>query len=85
MLQGQVNNAVNILDMKTMDRKAWHARENGTMPGHVGKINMILIIPYCRHDYEPENILDKERIMGTYISSAREHEMVDIKLQKQAM
>jgi hypothetical protein len=32
-----------------------------------------------------ENILDRERIVGNYISSAREYEMVDIKLQRQAI
>ena len=71
--------------MKTLDRKAWHGRENGNMPGYVGKNNVILIIPYVRHDQNPENILDRERVMGTYISSARPYEMVDIKLQRQAV
>ena len=73
------------LDMKTVDRRTWHARENGNLPGYVGKDNVIWLIPYVRNDDHPENILDRERIVGTYISSARQFEMVDIKFQRQAI
>lgn len=71
--------------MKTLDRKRWHGRENANFPGMPGKQNIFLIIPYVRNDDYEENILDRERIFGTYISSAREYEMVDIKLQNQAL
>lgn len=85
MIRGQTDNVLTNLDMKTVDRRAWHARENGNLPGHAGKGNIILLIPYVRNDDHPENILDRERICGVYISSARACEMVDIKFQRQAI
>ncbi len=85
MIKGQVNNVISTMDMKTIDRKAWHARENGNFPGVPGKDGVILLIPYVRPDDDYENILDRDRICGIYISSARPHEMVDIKFQRQAI
>lgn len=85
MIKSQYNNVNNMMDMKTLDRKAWHGRENGNVGGHSGKKNVFLLIPYVRPDEGQENILDRERICGTYISSARAHEMVDIKFQRQAI
>ena len=77
---------MSALDGKTLDRKRWHDRENANFPGiNKGKQNVIMLIPYVRPDDFEENILDRERICGTYISSAREFEMVDIKLQRQAI
>lgn len=78
-------NAMNELDMKTLDRKRWNDRENGNLPGYAGKKNIFMLKPYVRSDDYGENILDRERVCGTYISSAREFEMVDIKLQRQAI
>lgn len=85
MIKGQVNNVISSMDMKTLDRKIWHGRENGNLPGYSGKDNIILLIPYVRPDEGPENILDRDRICGIYISSARPYEMVDIKFQRQAI
>lgn len=84
-IQGQVNGAYANLDMKTLDRKRWHDRENANFPGMAGKKNIFFIIPYVRNDHYEENMLDRDRVFGTYISSAREFEMVDIKLQNQAI
>ena len=86
MLRGMPNNAMASLNGSTLDRKRWHDRENAHFPGvNQGKQSVILLIPYVRPEYDEENILDRERICGTYISSAREFEMVDIKLQRQAI
>ena len=84
-IQGQVHGAYRSLDTKTLDRKRWHDRENANFPGMAGKKNIFFIIPYVRNDYGGENMLDRSRVFGTYISSAREFEMVDIKLQNQAV
>jgi hypothetical protein len=86
MITGQMNSAVSVLDMKTLDRKRWHDRENANFPGHyAGKRNVIMCKPYVRNDDYGENILDRERVFGIYISSAREFEQVDLKLQRQAI
>lgn len=81
-----IPDAMSSLSGSTLDRKRWHDRENANIPGvNQGKQSIIMLIPYVRPDDYAENILDRERICGTYISSAREFEMVDIKLQRQAI
>ena len=53
-----------------------------------GRLDFIIFTdlhPPTRAEDGRENILDRERIVGNYISSAREYEMVDIKLQRQAI
>ena len=82
---GMTDNVFTNMPSKSLDRQKWNDRENGNLPGYTGKQNIIVLIPYCRSDDGPENILDRERIVGTYISSAREYENVDIKLQRQAI
>ena len=53
---------------------------------HMARGNMHSLTPsFYRSEDGKENILDRERIVGNYISSAREYEMVDIKLQRQAI
>jgi hypothetical protein len=85
MVNGRADNANSNLDMNTLDRRAWHERENGNFPPTtVGKRNIIYLKPYMRNEDSEENILDRERICGVYISSARPFEQVDIKLQRQA-
>lgn len=82
---GQIDSTSTNMDMKTLDRKKFHERENANFPGYAGKRNIFYVIPYVRGDYHEENILDRERVFGTYISSARPFEMVDLKLQRQAI
>lgn len=84
-VHGGVSNAMSVLETKTVDRKRWNDRENGNLPGYAGKKNVFMLKPYVRNDDYDENILDRERVCGIYISSAREFEMVDIKLQRQAI
>lgn len=84
-IQGAMGSTMVNLDGKTLDRKRWNDRENGNLPGYAGKKNIFMLKPYVRCDDYGENILDRERVCGTYISSAREFEMVDIKLQRQAI
>lgn len=85
MVQSGVNNAPANLDMNTLDRKVWHERENANFPRHVGKRHIIYLKPYKRNDDGEENILDRERICGIYISSGRPFEQIDVKLQRQAI
>ena len=77
--------ADNALDATTLDRRKWHDRENGNYPGTSGKRNVFYLKPYVRNDEGGENIMDRERVCGVYISSAREFEQVDLKLQRQAL
>jgi hypothetical protein len=84
-VHGGLINSMTSLETKTLDRKRWNDRENANLPGYAGKRNVFMLKPYVRNDDYDENILDRERICGIYISSAREFEMVDIKLQRQAI
>jgi hypothetical protein len=77
-------NAQMSLSAETTDRRAWHDRSNGNVNGYAGKRNIFLIKPYKRGDGK-ENILDRERVFGMYVSAAREYEMCDIKMQTQAI
>lgn len=83
-LQGGRDNTLTDMTMHTLDRKKWHERENGNFPGHTGKTNIFYIKPYVRNEDAPENILDRERIFGIYLSSCRAFEQGDIKLQRQS-
>jgi hypothetical protein len=51
---------------------------------HTGKTDVFFLKPYVRNTDGPECLLDRERICGVYISSARPFEQVDIKLQRQS-
>lgn len=84
MLRSQQENVLSHLSLSTLDRKVWHERESGNFPGYSGKDNVIYLKPYVRNLKGPENILDRDRVCGIFIASARPFEQVDIKLQRQS-
>lgn len=85
MLRSNQENVLSNLNLNTLDRKVWHERESGNFPGYSGKDCVIYLKPYVRNSKGPENILDRDRVCGLYIASARPFERVDIKLQRQSV
>ncbi len=85
MLRSQQENVLSNLSLSTLDRKTWHERESGNFPGYSGKDCVIYLKPYVRNSKGGENILDRERVCGIFIASARPFEQVDIKLQRQSV
>lgn len=84
MLRSQQDNVLSNLSINTLDRKVWHERESGNFPGYSGKDCVIYLKPYVRNSRGPENILDRDRVCGIFIASARPFEQVDVKLQRQS-
>ena len=85
MLRSQRDSVLSNLALNTLDRKTWHERESGNFPGYSGKDCVIYLKPYVRNSKGPENILDRDRVCGLFIASARPFEQVDIKLQRQSV
>lgn len=84
MLRGHSDNVLSSLNMNTLDRKVWHERESGNFPGYSGKDCVMYLKPYVRNSNGAENILDRDRVCGIFIASARPFEQVDIKMQRQS-
>jgi hypothetical protein len=84
LLRGHSDNVLSSLNMNTLDRKVWHERESGNFPGYSGKDCVMYLKPYVRNSNGAENILDRDRVCGIFIASARPFEQVDIKMQRQS-
>lgn len=70
-------------DVSVLNRKRYYAQAFGAVDSHPGKKGMIRVKPYVRSN--PEYLMDKDRVFGKFISTARAWEMIDLHISRLAV
>jgi hypothetical protein len=70
-------------DIAVINRKRFHAQAFGQVGDAPGKRGVIRVKPYVRSD--PEYVLDRDRVFGKFISTARPWETIDLHISRLAV